>query len=48
MTTTNDVIRQVETMLGDTRFPPTFEQKEMLTMILYRVGAEPAEAERSR
>jgi hypothetical protein len=34
--------------VGDIRYPPTFEQKEMLTMILYRVGMETAEAERSR
>lgn len=48
MTTTDDVIRQVETTLADTLYPPTFAQKEMLTMILYRVGTETAVAERSR
>jgi hypothetical protein len=48
MTTTDDVIRQVEATLADTLYPPTFEEKEMLTMILYRVGMETAMAERSR
>ena len=48
MTTTDDVIRQVETTLADTLYPPTFEQKEMLTMIRYRLDMETAVAERSR
>jgi hypothetical protein len=48
MTTTDDVIRQVETTLTDTLYPPTFKQKEMLTMILYQVGMDTAAAERSR
>ncbi len=48
MTTTDDVIRQVETTLGDSLYPPTFNQKEMLTMILYRIGTETAQEERSR
>jgi hypothetical protein len=38
MTNTGDVIRQVETTLNDTQFPPTLAQKEILTMILYQVN----------
>jgi hypothetical protein len=38
MTNTGDVIRQVETTLNDTQYPPTLAQKEILTMILYHVN----------
>lgn len=38
MTNTSDVIRQVETTLNDTKYPPTLTQKEILTMILYQVN----------
>ncbi len=37
MTNIGDVIRQVETALFDTYFPPTSEEKEVLTNILYTV-----------
>ena len=37
MTNIGDVIRQVETVMFDTYFPPTLEEKEVLTSILYKV-----------
>ena len=37
MTNIGDVIRQVETTLYDRHYPPTFEQKEILSNILYKV-----------
>lgn len=37
MTDRIDVIRQVETALNDTHYPPTPEQKKILTTILQRV-----------
>jgi hypothetical protein len=37
MTNIGDVIRQVETTLQDTCYPPTREQKEVLTNILNKV-----------
>jgi hypothetical protein len=37
MTNIGDVIRQVETTLYDTCYPPTLEQREVLTNILYKV-----------
>ena len=40
MTRRGDVIRQVETTLNDTQYPPTLDQKEILTTILYRVFME--------
>jgi hypothetical protein len=47
MTTTGDVIRQVETALNDTQFPPTLEQREILTAILYRSVLESGESGRT-
>jgi hypothetical protein len=44
MTSVGDVIRQVETALNDTQYPPTLEQREILTTILYRTFLESAEA----
>ncbi len=38
MTTTDDVIRQIETALNDTHYPPTPKQKEILTTILRKVN----------
>ncbi|MGA2122169.1 MAG: hypothetical protein ABSG49_09030 [Methanoregula sp.] len=37
MTNVGDVMRQIETMLGDPLFPPTPDQKEALDRILYAV-----------
>jgi len=37
MTNIGDVIRQVETALCDTCFPPTREEREILTTILSKV-----------
>jgi hypothetical protein len=48
MTTSDDVIRQVETTLNDTQYPPTLGQKEILTTIRYKVSHEIAEPDRSR
>ncbi|MFA5269432.1 MAG: hypothetical protein WC379_15810 [Methanoregula sp.] len=45
MTNVGDVIRQVETTLSDTQYPPTLEQKEILTTILYKVFLESVECE---
>jgi hypothetical protein len=39
MTTSGDIIKQVETTLNDTQYPPTLAQKEILTMILYKVNS---------
>jgi hypothetical protein len=39
MTNAGDVIRQVETALYDTHYPPTAEEKEILTTLLYKVYA---------
>jgi len=39
MTNRGDIIRQVETALNDTQYPPTLAQKEILTMILYQVNS---------
>jgi hypothetical protein len=48
MTNVGDVIRQVETVLNDTYYPPTVEQQEILNEILHRVytGSVPAGAGR--
>lgn len=48
MTSTTDVIRQVETVLNDTCCPPTLEEKEILNMILYQVSAGSAYTGESR
>jgi hypothetical protein len=48
MTSTGDIIRQVQTTLSDTQYPPTLEQREILTMILYRVFQESGETAVSR
>jgi len=48
MTNTGDVIRQVETALYDTRYPPTPEEKEILATILYKVYAGTPESGVSR
>jgi hypothetical protein len=37
MTNIGDVIRQVETAMFDNYFPPTLEEKEVLSNILYKV-----------
>jgi hypothetical protein len=39
MTNSCDIIKQVETTLNDTQYPPTLAQKEILTMILYKVNS---------
>lgn len=46
MTTAGDVIRQVTTILNDTQYPPTVEQRVMLTAILCQVIPESAESRR--
>ena len=43
MTNVGDVIKQVETTLNDTQYPPTLEQREILTTILYKVFLESVE-----
>jgi len=48
MTYAGDVIRQVETILNDTQYPPTLKQKEILTMIRYQVFQESAEPAMNR
>jgi hypothetical protein len=48
MTNAGDVIRQVETALYDTQYPPTPEEKEILTTILYKVYAGTPESGVSR
>jgi hypothetical protein len=48
MTNAGDIIRQVETALNDTRNPPTPEEKEILTTILYKVYAGMPESGVSR
>jgi hypothetical protein len=48
MTNAGDVIRQVETALNDTRNPPTPEEKEILTALLYKVYAGSPECGVSR
>ena len=48
MTTSHDVIRQIETILNDTQYPPTLGQKEILTTIRYKVFHETAEPVGSR
>ena len=48
MTTLHDVIRQVETALGDPSYPPTLKEKEILTTILYQVSAGAADTTGSR
>jgi hypothetical protein len=48
MTNAGDIIRQVETALYDTRNPPTPEEKEILTTILYKVYAGMPESGVSR
>lgn len=40
MTNADEVIKQVETTLNDSQYPPTLEQREMLTTILYKVFHE--------
>ena len=47
MTNTGDVIRQVETTLNDTQYPPTLEQREILTTILYKMFQETVEPGRN-
>ena len=37
MTNIGDVIRQVETALCDSYFPPTLKEKEVLNNILHKV-----------
>jgi hypothetical protein len=48
MTTVGDVIIQVETTLNDNQYPPTLEQREILTTILYKVFLESVEPGTSR
>jgi hypothetical protein len=45
LTNVGDVIRQVETTLNDTQYPPTLQQREILTTILYKVFLEGAESQ---
>jgi hypothetical protein len=40
MTNAGDVIHQVETALNDTQYPPTLEQREIFTTILYKLFLE--------
>ncbi len=44
MTNAADIIKQVETTMNDRQYPPTLEQREMLTTILYKVYHESAES----
>lgn len=37
MTNIGDVIRQVEAVLSDRRYPPTIEQREVMNNILSKV-----------
>lgn len=48
MTNVGDVIKQVETTLNDAQYPPTLEQREILTTILYKVFLESVEPGVSR
>jgi len=48
LTNVGDVIKQVETTLNDTQYPPTLEQREILTTILYKVFLESVEPGVSR
>jgi hypothetical protein len=48
MTNPGDVIRQIETMLCDEQHPPTTDQKEKLTRILYAVCAGTVEFKREQ
>jgi hypothetical protein len=48
MTGREDILRQVETILGDTCYPPTLKEKEILTTILYHVSAGTDEFWRDR
>jgi hypothetical protein len=48
MTNTDDILRQIETTLGDTCYPPTLKEKEILTTMLYQVSAGNAEFRRDR
>jgi hypothetical protein len=45
MTNIGDVIRQVETTLNDTQYPPTLEQREILTTIRYKAFLESVESQ---
>jgi hypothetical protein len=47
MTNVGDVIRQVETTLNDIQYPPTLEQREILSTILYKVSLESVESQGS-
>jgi hypothetical protein len=48
MTNSGDILRQVETTLNDIQYPPTLAQKEILTMILYKVHSGTAEYGKTR
>ncbi|MFZ0005965.1 MAG: hypothetical protein WCC86_05740 [Methanoregula sp.] len=37
MTNLRDVVRQIETVLCDSRFPPTLQEREMYNLILLQV-----------
>lgn len=43
MTTRDDILKQVETTLRDTCYPPTLKEKEILRAILYNLSAGPAD-----
>lgn len=38
MTNRDEILEQVETTLGDTCYPPTLKEKEILTTIRYHIS----------
>jgi hypothetical protein len=39
LTSSDEIIKQVETTLRDTAYPPTLKEKEILTTILFHISA---------
>ena len=48
MTSIGDVIRQVETALDDPNYPPTLDERILLTSILYRISSSSFDNGRTR
>ena len=48
MTNVGDVIRQIETTLCDEQYPPTTDQQETLSRVLFAVYSGTVEFRRSR
>ena len=46
MTSRDDILRQIEATLGDTSYPPTLKEKEILTTMLYQVSSGTVEFRR--